>query len=142
MWVCVSSLPSRGGDGTSNRMPLYWTIDSKAELVIVTAEGDVTRADACAYLDAIEGGGAIAYRKLVDGSAGKLGMDQEELMALGARIRNYHHQPVGALAIVMSDDGREAVGRILGILASADRPMRLFGSAATARRWLESLAPA
>ncbi len=120
-------------------MPLYWTIDSKAELVIVTAEGEVTRADADAYLDAIEGGGAIAYRKLVDGSAGRLSMDQEDLMALGARIRSYHHLPVGALAIVMSDDKREAVGRILGILASADRPMRLFASAAPARRWLEGL---
>jgi stage II sporulation SpoAA-like protein len=123
-------------------MPLYWTIDSKAELVTVTAEGDVTRADADAYLDAIEGGGAIAYRKLFDGSAGTLGMDQEELMTLGVRIRSYHHLPVGALAIVMSDDKREAVGRFLGILASADRPMRLFASATTARRWLESLASA
>lgn len=124
------------------RMPLYWTIDSKAELVTVTIEGEVTRADADAYLDAVEGSGAIAYRKLVDGSSGKLGMDQDELMALGARFRSYHQRPVGALAIVMSDDKREAVGRILGILASADRPMRLFGSVATARRWLESLAPA
>lgn len=120
-------------------MPLYWTIDSKAELVTVTVEGEVTRAEADAYLDAVEGSGAIAYRKLVDGSAGRLGMDQEDLMALGARFRSYHGQPVGPLAIVMSDDKREAVGRILGILASADRPMRLFASAATARRWLESL---
>lgn len=123
-------------------MPLYWTIDSKAELVTVTIEGEVTRADADAYLDAVEGGGAIAYRKLVDGSAGRLGMDHDELMALGASFRNYHKQPVGALAIVMSDDKREAVGRILGILASADRPMRLFASVAPARRWLESLASA
>lgn len=120
-------------------MPLYWTIDSKAELVTAVAEGEVTRADADAYLDAIEGGGAIAYRKLFDGSAGTLGMDQEELMALGARVRSYHQQPVGALALVMADAKQEAVGRILGILASADRPMRLFASAVTARRWLESL---
>jgi hypothetical protein len=139
MWVCDSSLPSRGADGTSNEMPLYWTIDSKAEFVTVTAEGEITRADVDAYLDAIEGSGAIAYRKLFDGSAGKLGMDQEELMALGVRFRSYHHQPVGALAIVMSDAKQDAVGRILGILASADRPMRLFASVATARRWLESL---
>ena len=120
-------------------MPLYWTIDSKAELVIVTADGAVTRADADAYLDAIEGSGAIAYRKLIDGSAGRLGMDQEELMALGARFRSYHQQPVGALAIVMSNAEQDAVGRILGILASADRPMRLFASTTTARRWLEGL---
>ena len=39
-------------------MPIYWTIDSRHQLVVVTAEGDVSRADADDYLDAIEGGGA------------------------------------------------------------------------------------
>ncbi len=51
-------------------MPIYWTIDPRQELVVVTAEGDVTRADAEDYLDAVEGGGALAYRKLYDGRAG------------------------------------------------------------------------
>jgi hypothetical protein len=33
------------------------------------------------------------------------------------------------------------VARILGILATADRPMRLFTSLPSARRWIEGLLP-
>ena len=36
-------------------MPLYWAIDSRQQLVVVTAEGDVMRADVEEYLDVIEG---------------------------------------------------------------------------------------
>jgi hypothetical protein len=120
-------------------MPLHWTIDPERQLVTVRADGPVTRVEADAYLDAVEKDGAISYRKLYDGRAGELGMDQEELMAIGARFRSYHHLPVGALAIVLADDKLEIVGRLLGILASADRPMRLFANPPAAQRWLESL---
>jgi hypothetical protein len=36
-------------------MALYWTIDSRQQLVVVTADGDVTHDDAEEYLAAIEG---------------------------------------------------------------------------------------
>jgi hypothetical protein len=35
-------------------MPLHWTIDSKAKLLTVVAEGDVTRAEFESYLDVID----------------------------------------------------------------------------------------
>jgi hypothetical protein len=108
----------------------------------VTAEGDVTRADAEEYLDAIEGGGALAYRKLYDGRDGNVAMSHDEMMAIAARFRSYHHRPVGALAIVLLHDQAEPVARILGILASAERPLKLFTSLAPARRWIDGLVPA
>lgn len=123
-------------------MPIYWTIDSKQELVVVTAESDVTRADVEEYLDVVEGGGALAYRKLYDGRAGNTAMNHDEMMALAARFRSYHHRPMGALAIVLSRDQAERVARMLGILASADRPLKLFTSMTPARRWIDSLVPA
>src|SRR5882724_6762715 len=101
-------------------MPLHWTIDSKGELVTVVADGDVTRADADAYLDAVEGAGAIGYRKLFDGMAGTIAMDTEDLLAVGVRVRSFHRGPVGALALVLPEDRLEPVARFLGILASAD----------------------
>ena len=121
-------------------MPVYWTIDSKQQLVVVTAEGDVTHADAEEYLDVIEGGGALAYRKLYDGRDGNVVMNHDEVMAIAARVRSYHHRPVGALAIVLPQDKAELVARMLGVLASADRPMRLFINLGQARRWIEGLA--
>ncbi len=123
-------------------MPIHWMIDSRQELVVVTAEGDVTRADAEEYLDVVEGSGALAYRKLYDGRAGTLVMDHEEMMAVAARFRGYHHRRVGALAIVLLHDQADLVARMLGVLASAERPLRLFTSPIPARRWLESLVPA
>src|SRR4051812_17774142 len=121
-------------------MPVFWTIDSKQQLVVVTAEGDVTRADAEEYLDVVEGGGALAYRKLYDGRGGTVVMSRDEMMAIAARFRSYHHRPVGALAIVLPHDKAEPVARVLGVLASADRPMRLFINLAQARRWIDGLA--
>ena len=123
-------------------MPIYWTIDSKQQLVVVTAEGNVTHSDAEKYLDAIDGGGALGYRKLYDGRDGDVAMDHDEMMAIAARFRSYHHRPVGALAIVLPHDKAEPVARVLGILASADRPLKLFTNLALARRWIDSLLPA
>ena len=123
-------------------MPIYWTIDSRHQFVVVTAEGDVSRADADDYLDAIEGGGALAYRKLYDARGGNVVMNHDEMMEVAVRLRSYHHRPVGPLAIVLSDDKAEAAARVLGILASADRPIKLFTSLAPARRWIDSLVPA
>jgi hypothetical protein len=123
-------------------MPIYWTIDSRQELVVVTAEGDVTRMDAEEYIDVVAGSGALAYRKLYDGRGGNVAMDHEELMAIAARFRSYHHRPIGPLAMVLLHDQAERVARLLGVLASADRPLKLFTSLAPARRWIERLAPA
>ncbi len=121
-------------------MPLHWTIDSKERLVTVVAEGTVTRADVEAYLDALVGTGAITYRKLFDSGRADGTMSADDMMALGVMFRNFHASgPVGPLAIVVPDSNVDAISRVLGILAAADRPMRVFREVAAARRWIESL---
>lgn len=120
-------------------MPIHWIIDSQQRLVSVTAEGAVTRADGDGYLDAVERADAFGYRKLLDFRAGTIAMDHDDVMAIGVRIRDAHGHPVGALAIVLSDDRSEAVARILGILATAERPIRIFATLLPAQRWIESL---
>lgn len=51
--------------------------------------------------------------------------------------------PVGALAIVLPHDKAAPVARVLGVVASADRPRQLFINLAQARRWIDGLmAPA
>jgi hypothetical protein len=118
-------------------MPLYWSIDSKERLFTGSGEGDVTLADAMALLDALAGARALSYRKLFDGRAVQSSMTGEELLAVCAKIRSYHEQgPVGALAIVCTPEQTEAFGRLLGALASADRPMRMFAGLRQARIWL------
>jgi hypothetical protein len=119
-------------------MPLYWTIDSKERLFTASGEGGVTSADAMALLDALAGAKALSYRKLFDGSGIQSAMTNDELLAVCAQIRVHHKEgPLGAVAIVANDEQFETFARLLGALAAADRPMKLFTSLRQARNWLD-----
>jgi hypothetical protein len=120
-------------------MPLYWTIDSRAELVSAVAEGDVSLADSLAFLHALSGAKVTGYRKLFDGRAGTSSMSAQELLVICAEIRSQHSLGrVGPLAIIAHPDQTEPFARVLGALALADRPMRLFDNPTRARNWLEA----
>ena len=121
-------------------MPLHWIIDSKDRIVTAVAEGYVTRAEVEDYLNAMIGADALAYRRLFDGSLGETTMTGDDMMVLGVLFRNAHMKyKVGPLAVVVPEDKTELVSRVLGILATADRPMRVFHEIEPARRWIESL---
>src|SRR5215212_1678257 len=118
-------------------MPLYWTIDSKERLFTGSGEGEVTFADAMALLDALAGAKALSYRKLFDGRAVQSSMTGEELLAVCFRIRAYHEQgPVGALAIVCTPEQTVEFARLLGALAAAARPIKMFAGLQQAQTWL------
>ena len=121
------------------RMPMHYVIDSRRRLVSVTAEGGITRADVDAYLEAVVGARALEYRKLFDWRAGVPAMDFPEVMSVLAVVRGYHDQPHGPLAVVLSQEQRqsEELARVLGVLLSARRPMRVFSTVRTASRWLD-----
>lgn len=123
-------------------MALHWFIDSRKRLIVVTAEGPVSRAEVDGLPDAVTGAKALAYRKLVDATAGKFAMSVLDLLVIGARVRSLHVGSVGAVALVLPgrpprddepEDAPTLVARLLGILASAKRPFRLFKSVASAR---------
>lgn len=109
-------------------------------MVTATADGPVTASDFAAFLDAVRGADALAYRKLFDGSTAQFVMDEEEVLGVGVTLRDSGRVPLGALAIVLSDESAHRLARMLGILAAAERPMRLFASRRAAQRWLDSFA--
>lgn len=129
-------------------MALHWFIDSRARLIIVTAEGPVSRAEIDGLLDAVTGAKALGYRKLVDATAGTFALSALDMLAIGARVRSLHAGSVGAAALVLPggpprdgepDDAPTLMARLVGILASAKRPLRLFKNVPAAKRWLDSL---
>jgi len=122
-------------------MTLVWSIDPEKRLMTAEADGEVTRADMDGYLDAMAAGGAMAFRKLFDGSRGETAMTGEDMLALGVRIRGYQESQgeMGPLAIVLALDKMELVRRVVGMLAIADRPMKVFTSLSEARRWIDEL---
>ena len=123
-------------------MPLEWTVDPEKRAVTAIATGDVTRAEADAYLDAILANGAQGFRKLFDAGGAHTTMSAEDLLALGLRMRSMHFEgPMGPLAIVVPQNAGEHIERMLGMLAAADRPMRLFVDLTRARRWFADQVP-
>jgi hypothetical protein len=119
-------------------MALHWVIDSRERLMTAVAEGGVNREEANAYLDAMAGAQAGAYRKLFDGSHGETQMGDEDIMGLAVRMRGMQETgQAGPLAIVMPRDKHDQFARMLGILAVPDRPMRFFSDVVAARAWLD-----
>ena len=120
-------------------MPITWTIDHEARLLTAVAEGDVTLGDLEQYLDAVVVAGSMPYRKLFDGTRGDSAITDEEMMALGARIRAYHAMgTMGALAIVAVSEHTHGLARLFGALAAADRPIKIFRDLKAARRWIDA----
>lgn len=118
-------------------MPLNWTIDSKAKLLTVVAEGDVTRAEFEAYLDLIDQADLHTYRKLFNGIHADTSMGAENILALGVRMRTSHRiNPVGPLAVIVAEDKVAMISRVLGMLAAARRPMRIFHEVGPAHDWI------
>ena len=119
-------------------MPFHWTIDPAQRFMFLRSSGDVSRAEVEELIDAIVDGGALAYDKLFDGSAARTSMTAEEMLDLGMRFRAIHSgATVGALAIVMPADRGDRMERMMGMIAAADRPMRVFIDLDKARAWLE-----
>ena len=120
-------------------LPLHWTINSQLELFEVVAEGDVDLAEANRMLDALVGSNALGYRKLFDGSLGDTQLSAFDILSIGVRIRALHvGSTLGPLAVVVPEDKHVLLSRVLGILASGRRPMRVFRTPDKARNWLES----
>jgi hypothetical protein len=123
-------------------MAMKWTIDPEDRMIDVTAEGDVTRPEVDALLDAIQSDEVLTYRRLFDGTKADTKMAAEDLIALGARMRSMHAQGgMGPLAVVVPADKEEILERIFGMLAVAKRPMRVFNDPVPARRWIRKQIP-
>ena len=119
-------------------MPLHWTIDSKQRLFTLVGEGEVSFSDAVKMLEAMAGANALTYRKLFDGRAATSTMSIDELLSVCAKIRSYHSRgAMGALAIVCTPAQSWLFARLLGALASAKRPIKVFESPRQARNWIE-----
>lgn len=121
-------------------MPLHWTIDSKARLLTMVADGRVELAELHHLLDVVADLKLEGYRKLLDGSRGESHMTGAEQLAIGVRFREMHTKAprLGALAVVVRDERYPLVARMLGILAVPQRPIRVFTDLAKARAWLNS----
>ncbi len=123
-------------------MPVHWTIDSEAKIFEVTCSGLVEADEFHQMLDALVGSGALGYRKLFDGSQADTRLGALDVLNIGVRMRALHGDgaPLGPLAVVIPADKYPLLSRVLGILATPRRPMRIFSEVDRARKWLDTAA--
>jgi hypothetical protein len=117
-------------------MPLGWTRSDQFGILTVVGEGDITRQDVEAYLQATEREGTKGHAKLVDLTAANLVLDRADLEAVADTLLRYGSDgeagPVamvvqGVLNIDMAVMLKQRVG---------SRPFRVFADALQARGWL------
>ena len=119
-------------------MPLQWTVSHPTRLVIAVAKGELRLKDIEDYLDGVLAASALPYRKIFDTSGATLKLEEDDLMALGARIRAYIPLgPIGPLAIVAATERSHGQARMFTALADANRPIKIFRELHAARRWLD-----
>jgi hypothetical protein len=120
-------------------MPITWTISPADRLVTARAEGLITLQDIEALLDDIVVKNALNYRKMFDGRGSSGKYDDNDVMALGARISAYNSLGLaGAAAIVVDTPEQHDVALRFANIAKGKRPIRAFYSPDDARAWLDS----
>ncbi len=104
-----------------------------------TAEGEITKVEFEEFLYATVNENTGGYRKLFDGRFATTHMDPQDVFDFGLRMKARHGiERTGPLAVVMQPHHYDLVSRVLGMLATAKRPMCLFEDLDAARKWLES----
>jgi hypothetical protein len=122
-------------------MPLRWEILHDQRLVHVVAEGPVTLKEMEAHFDALVVAEALPYCKLFDATAVLPVYDDDDVMAMGARLSAYTAtMKSGPLAVVAADEGVHAVFKRFVNVSPSKRPARLFATEAEARAWLATVA--
>lgn len=121
-------------------MPVQWTVSHATRLVIAVAKENLHRRDIEDYLDEVARAKALPYRKIFDMTNATPRLSDDDMMALGARIRAYLALgKLGPLAIVASTDNSHRQARLFVALADAERPIKIFRELHLARQWLDSL---
>lgn len=121
-------------------MPVQWTVSHPTRLIVAVARGDLGLADIEGYLDEVVASDVLAYRKIFDMTHATPKLDDDGLMALGARIRAYRALgEMGPLAIVATTQASYEQAHIFAALAEADRPIQIFRDLHEARRWLDGV---
>ena len=118
-------------------MPIVWGVNHAARLVSAKATGELGRTDIEDYLDGLVAAATLSYRKVLDMAGSRVALKDEDMSAIGARIRG--HESVGAMGrvavIAGSDEVYDQIRQFESVV-DADRPLKIFRDAEMAYAWL------
>jgi hypothetical protein len=118
-------------------MPIQYKIDHETRYVEAKFDGTLRLKDIEDFTDAVVGGNALSYKKLIDGRTATGTYTDADVMAMGARLSAYATMGKrGALAVIpASAKYAELADRLLN-LGKDGRPAKAFLSIDEARKWL------
>jgi hypothetical protein len=121
-------------------MPIIWGVDHGARMVVARAQGVLRKKDFEDYLDGLSGGAIFSLRKIFDMGSASLDLDEADMMAIGALIRDHVSAgPAGAVAVVAVADQAYSQAKQLAAVVTADRPLEVFRETSAAREWLDNV---
>jgi hypothetical protein len=124
-------------------MPIVWGVHHAIRTVVATASGELRLADIEHYLDGLAAAATLSYRKVFDLTHGRLALSEDEMLALGERIRGLESMgSMGKVAIIAVVDEAYRQARLFETLVVAHRPLKVFRDAEAAYEWLKVEPPA
>lgn len=119
-------------------MPIHLDISHLDRVVIAVVIGDASADDVRDLGRQFSEAGTRHYRKILDTTAGALIMDDAEVAALVANLRDRPNLAArGPLAFVVDPGRASAAAEKYVELTAGERPVKIFHSLHAARRWLD-----
>lgn len=136
----AASLATGTAEGKQT-MPLRWQVLHDQKLVHVIAEGPVTLKEMENHFDDLSVAGALGYCKLFDATRAAPIYNDDDVMAMGARLSAYvATQTSGPLAVVGNTEMLRTTFRRFVNISPSQRPAKLFKDEKDARAWLATVA--
>ncbi len=119
-------------------MPLRWTVDHGAKLIVATASGGLVHQDFDSYMAAVAAEGAVGYRVLFDVRSATVDLRPGYLAALSQVVKDRRRDDVsdGRIALVVGSDAEQEMGGYFIDRTDSQRACRLFRNVEDARTWL------
>ena len=109
-------------------------------MVTASGQGQIVLGEVQQALMAVMKENAIAYAKLIDLSFAPLTPRHAGIRAMADRMNEFNRgKTVGPLAIVLTSELAKEMLELFDSLVDADRPLRIFTEAESARAWLAEL---
>jgi hypothetical protein len=118
-------------------MPIQLEVFHPDRILVGIGRGNITLKEYGEFVAEVVKANLMHYRKIIDATgADSATIDKDVLLAFDEQMRSFSKgRPRGPLALVV-DRKRGDLARTFKALASADRPVEVFGSIHDARKWL------
>ena len=117
-------------------MPIYMDISRINRLVVIVAKGHVTADEITANTKALVEADVPGYAKIIDTTGSNSDLTREQVDKIATLLRgDAKDRTRGPVAFVVNPD-RKGFADAFAEVTQGERPIRLFKSLHTARKWL------